>query len=285
VAATPATIAAGVLAGVKSGPGGLTFTEDAGLLDKTATTAYPLTWLNWLHAPATGLTVEKTNAIATLVRYVVTDGAAAHLPLGEASLPKVLSDEALVRADALVTSNCVGVDRKVVTRAGPGPFAPNGKLTGVASMKWCEAVAVAPPTTSTTIAPTTTVRTTTTRAPAITTSSSSSSTTTTTTTEVPVEVAGRTVTNNSGGSSSTPRTATTLAPTTTVPPAAATTTTAAPTTTTPAVSNLAPQTDPAELPFGEPQPSTPAFDRLTTMFVGGGGLFGAVRRWMRSGLR
>ena len=290
VAATPDSITAGVLAGVKTDASGLVFTEDAALTDKTATTAYPLTWLNWLQAPATGLSIDKTNAIATLVRYVVTDGNAANAPLGDAPLPPVLVKEALARADALVVSNCTGTDRQVVTRSDPGPFAPNAKLTGVGSFKWCDVITPPPPTTtaaSTTTVPATTTTPATTTVRTTTTSSVTSTTSTSSTTTLPEPQTPATPISRSAGNTA-PRT---VSPTTTIPPPPPTTTvgtpstTVASSTTTPGAQTAPPATDPVQLPFGEPQPTSPPFDRLTTMAIGGGGMFGALRRWFRGGAR
>jgi hypothetical protein len=279
VAPTPESITAGVLAGVKSTASGLTFTEDAALTDTTLTTAYPLTWVNWLLAPSTGLSIDKTNAIATLIRYVVSDGNAANSTVGDAALPPVLVTEALAKANALVASNCVGTDRRVVSTTDVGPFAPNATLKNVGTMSWCEAVVAPPPTT--TAPPTTTTRAATTPTRTTTTPSTTSTTSTTTTT---------TTTQSEPATPSFPTQvprATTPPPVTTTAVAAPPPTTVAPTpaTTVPVAQNAAPQPDPVSLPFGDPQPQAPPFDRLTTMGLGGGGLFGAVRRWIRSGVR
>ncbi len=39
--------------------------------------AYPLVWVDHLYAPAHGLSIEKTEALAAVIRYLATAGQAA----------------------------------------------------------------------------------------------------------------------------------------------------------------------------------------------------------------
>ncbi len=128
--------------------------------DHKAAGAYPFVWVDHLYAPAHGLSIAKTEALATLIRYLASAGQAAAKPVGEGTLPASLAAQAFASADALVRSNCTGADRVIVKGNNPGPFAPAGTaLAGVSSMLHCEA-APAPTTTSTTSATTTTTATT-----------------------------------------------------------------------------------------------------------------------------
>jgi hypothetical protein len=116
--------------------------------------AYPFTWIDHLYAPAHGLTVDKTNALATLIRYIATAGQNVAANVGEGRLPEPLVKQSLAAADSLVQSNCVGSDRKIVTSTDPGTDAPTQPaLNGIGSMLLCEPVAAA----TTTTAPPTTI--------------------------------------------------------------------------------------------------------------------------------
>ncbi|MFN8019174.1 MAG: substrate-binding domain-containing protein [Acidimicrobiales bacterium] len=146
VAPTPETISKAVELGGDAPLHALT-NEDAG--------AYPLVWVNHLYAPAKGLSAEKTEALATTIRYLATDGQSAAAPVGEGKLSTALVAKALQGADALVASNCVGSDRKIVTSSDPGPYAPDlPGMKAIGPMKHCETVGA---TTTTTAATTTTV--------------------------------------------------------------------------------------------------------------------------------
>ena len=48
--------------------------------------AYPLVWVDHLYAPAHGLSIEKTEALATVIRYLATAGQDAAQPVGEGRL-------------------------------------------------------------------------------------------------------------------------------------------------------------------------------------------------------
>jgi len=124
--------------------------------------AYPFTWIDHLYAPAHGLSVVKTEGLATLIRYIATAGQDVAASVGEGRLPDGLVQKSLEAADALVLSNCVGPDRTVVASSDPGPFAPAlPALQNIGRMLHCQAVpaattttTTAPPATPTTAAPT-----------------------------------------------------------------------------------------------------------------------------------
>jgi ABC-type phosphate transport system substrate-binding protein len=86
--------------------------------------AYPLTWVNYLYVPSSGLSAEKTEAVATLIRYLATDGQAAAGPWGEGVLSKPLVSDALKAADQVVQSNCPGAHGTIVKNQDPGADAP-----------------------------------------------------------------------------------------------------------------------------------------------------------------
>jgi hypothetical protein len=84
--------------------------------------AYPLTWVDSMYVPAKGLSQPKTEALATVIRYLATAGQAAAKPVGEGTLSPALTQKALAAANQVVESNCRG---KVVTDTDPGPYAPD----------------------------------------------------------------------------------------------------------------------------------------------------------------
>jgi hypothetical protein len=117
--------------------------------------AYPLVWVDRLYAPAHGLTAEKTEALATTIRYLATTGQDHSTAVGEGRLPTALVTQALRAADDLVRSNCVGADREITTSADPGVLAPASAaaMKSIGPMLHCEATNV-PVSTTTTSFPT-----------------------------------------------------------------------------------------------------------------------------------
>jgi ABC-type phosphate transport system substrate-binding protein len=87
--------------------------------------AYPLTWVNYLYVPSSGLSADKTEAVATLIRYLATDGQGAAAQWGEGVLSKSLSSDALRAADQVVQSNCPGAHGTIVSSKDPGADAPS----------------------------------------------------------------------------------------------------------------------------------------------------------------
>jgi hypothetical protein len=128
--------------------------------------AYPLVWVDKLYAPAHGLSVEKTEGLSTLIRYLATTGQDGQAALGEGRLSAPLVLQALQAADQLVTSNCVGSDRKIVESTDPGPLAPATATTmrSIGTMEHCVPTGPPPPPT-TTSSPSTSPSTPTTAAP------------------------------------------------------------------------------------------------------------------------
>jgi hypothetical protein len=114
--------------------------------------AYPLVWVDHLYAPAHGLSIEKTQGIATLIRYLATTGQDKEDSAGEGRLSPPLVAEALAAANNLVTSNCTGSDRTIVSNGDPGPGAPATAtaMKSIGTMLHCEPAG--PVTTTTTTA-------------------------------------------------------------------------------------------------------------------------------------
>ena len=102
--------------------------------------AYPLTWISKIYVQSSGLSIDKTSAIATFIRYAVTAGQNAADSLGEGKLPASQVTQALAAADALVGSNCLGSDRKVVKAADGGPYWPQGVAPPTGGAFVCAAV-------------------------------------------------------------------------------------------------------------------------------------------------
>ena len=113
---------------------------------------YPLAWVDRLYAPASGLGVDAANGLATMVRYAVTTGQGAADLVGEGRLSQKLVDEALIAADGIISGNCVGNDRKIVTATDGGPLWPTGVAMPKPSFTVCVALTAAA---TTTAAPTT----------------------------------------------------------------------------------------------------------------------------------
>ena len=112
---------------------------------------YPLAWVNRLIAPASGLDIDTTNALATLIRFAVTAGQDASTKLGEGRLSESLVAEALTGADQLVTGNCVGSDRKIERAADGGPLWPTGVTMPVGTFAVCVPAGATSTATSTTV--------------------------------------------------------------------------------------------------------------------------------------
>jgi ABC-type phosphate transport system substrate-binding protein len=146
VAPTPASITKAIAAGGETPLYALTHKVPG---------AFPLSWVDHLYAPAHGLSVEKTEGIATLIRYLATTGQEKAASVGEGRLSQALVAEALKAADDLVRSNCTGADRVTVDTDDPGPHAPATAtaMRAIGTVLHCEP---APGATTTTVSPTTT---------------------------------------------------------------------------------------------------------------------------------
>jgi hypothetical protein len=118
--------------------------------------AYPVSWVDHLYAPAHGLSIEKTEGIAMMIRYLVTTGQDKADAAGDGRLSPPLVSRALAAADALVKSNCVGSDRVIVKSSDPGPLTPPTAtaMKSIGTMLHCEpASSVTTTTTTTTTTP------------------------------------------------------------------------------------------------------------------------------------
>jgi hypothetical protein len=130
------------------------------LTDKSdaAAGAYPLTWLVNMVVPATGLSAEKTTALATFIRLAASDRGQqfaadqGNVPfpkdvtpptrLGMGQLPAPLRQQALAAADSIVASNCPGSGGTISSVADGGPYWPSKALKLGGPVKIC----VPPPT-------------------------------------------------------------------------------------------------------------------------------------------
>jgi ABC-type phosphate transport system substrate-binding protein len=118
--------------------------------------SYPLVWVTHLYAPAHGLSVEKTEALATTIRYMATAGQSATAAAGDGQLPSPLVLEALDAANQLVQSNCTGPGTSITVSNAPGPYAPPSLAAQhLGPMDHCNTVAPPPASTTTTTKPTT----------------------------------------------------------------------------------------------------------------------------------
>jgi hypothetical protein len=141
---TPASIDAAVDAGGNTPLYALTNNVDG---------AYPLVWVTHMYAPAHGLSVEKTEALATTIRYLATAGQAATSAAGDGRLSTALVLQALAAANQLVKSNCTGSGRTITVSDSPGPYAPPSLAAqSIGPMDHCQAAPPTPPATTTTSA-------------------------------------------------------------------------------------------------------------------------------------
>jgi ABC-type phosphate transport system substrate-binding protein len=127
--------------------------QPLGALTDSVHNAYPLTYVDNLYAPAHGLSIDKTEALATMIRYLATAGQSYDQAQGDGQLSPALVNQALAAANEVVISNCVGSGTLVVSNSAPGSYAPAGTLTNIGPMLHCTQ---APASTPTTVAGTTT---------------------------------------------------------------------------------------------------------------------------------
>jgi hypothetical protein len=93
-------------------------------LNESVPGAYPLTFVDDIYVPTKGLSVEKMNAIATLMRYQAIEGQDVETTLGEGKLPASLLQQTVSAADEVIKDNCTGDGQEVHTVQGGGPFWP-----------------------------------------------------------------------------------------------------------------------------------------------------------------
>jgi hypothetical protein len=85
---------------------------------------YPLTYVNNIYVPSSGLTIDQANGIATLMRVQAGAGQDLEVALGEGKLPTDLLAKTQSSADEVVRDNCNGAGGKVTTIPGGGEFWP-----------------------------------------------------------------------------------------------------------------------------------------------------------------
>jgi hypothetical protein len=247
-------------------------------LDNPVPGAYPLTWVDSLYLPATGLTIDEVNAVSAFIRFLVTDGQDIVRADEDGVISPDLVAKALAAANTAVTSNCTAA-KGVARLEADSPYYPvvadAPKLHALAPQIVC-ATPVDPSTTTTSSTTTTTVEATTTTTAATTTTTEAATTTTrgTSTTRATTPTTRATTTTA----------ATVLAATAqaTVPTTVATTTPRV-TTTLPddqiVGAPLAPSVE--SLPLGLPPTGRAGFDRWTTMLLGGLVAYRVRNRFMR----
>jgi hypothetical protein len=152
VAPSPGSIESGVAAGAYAGKSACESTNNDALFAMTNKVpgAYPLSWMDCLYAPAKGLSIAKADAIAGLIRYLITDGQAQLESYGDAQLPSAYFTQAINAANQLVTSNCPSAGGQVVLTATPPVYAPTDSgVENLGPVDECVPVPPAPKTTTT----------------------------------------------------------------------------------------------------------------------------------------
>jgi hypothetical protein len=127
VTPTPGAVEAGVDAGAAAGEQACS-TEDTNSLyamTNKVPGAYPLSWVDCLYAPSSGLTLAKTDALAGLIRYLVTTGQGYAEPNGDGKLPASYVAQGLAAANTLVADNCPGAGGTVVLTSRPTAYSPD----------------------------------------------------------------------------------------------------------------------------------------------------------------
>ena len=111
-------------------------------LTNTVPGAYPVVWVDHLYAPAHGLSVEKTEGLATLIRYLATTGQEKETGRGRGPPVGTARRQGARRRGPLVMSNCAGSDRPwSCDESDPGPLAPPATtaMKSIGTMLHCEA--------------------------------------------------------------------------------------------------------------------------------------------------
>ncbi len=102
--------------------------------------AYPLAWVEHMYVPARGLTATKTEAVATMIRYLATAGQNAAAQWGEGTLSPALATQALNAANQVVQSDCPAAGGTIVQNSSPGSDAPAlPGLSTIGTMLHCQA--------------------------------------------------------------------------------------------------------------------------------------------------
>lgn len=109
--------------------------------------AWPFAWVNRIYFPAKGLSVDQTNAAATMLRWQMTVGQAVAPTLADGMLTLDMTKEGIKAANDLVASNCAAAKGKVVKEVGAGPFTPKDQgavFDALGPQSWCQATAATP---------------------------------------------------------------------------------------------------------------------------------------------
>src|SRR5262249_58856798 len=102
--------------------------------------AHPTLWLNYLYVKSPGLTAAKTEAMATVIRYLATDGQGAAAPWNEGTLSQPLVTQALQAANRVIQSDCPAAGGTIFQSNDPGPDAPNlSGIHAIGAMLHCQA--------------------------------------------------------------------------------------------------------------------------------------------------
>lgn len=116
--------------------------------------AWPFSWVDRIHLPARGLSVDQTNAAALLLRLQMTLGQTKAAELGDGQLTAGMVQAGLKAANDVVASNCTAAKARIVQETGAGPYAPAGLapvLDALGPVSWCQATASTPAPPPTTI--------------------------------------------------------------------------------------------------------------------------------------
>jgi hypothetical protein len=116
-------------------------------LNQAASGVYPFTWVDNLIVPSTGLSIDKTNAIATFLRYATGPGQDLAAGVDNGVLPTPLRTQAAQKADEIIKGNCAAAGGKTKTDPTGGPNWPTGVPAPSGGALICVAPAVAPTTT------------------------------------------------------------------------------------------------------------------------------------------
>jgi ABC-type phosphate transport system substrate-binding protein len=114
--------------------------------------AYPFTFTTDMFVPSTGLSIDKTNAIATFLRYATGPGRALAAAVNDGQLPDALAAQAAEKADEIVTDNCKAAGGTTEKDPTGGVFWPTGVAVPSGGTLLCVAPAAPAVATTTTTA-------------------------------------------------------------------------------------------------------------------------------------
>jgi hypothetical protein len=117
-------------------------------LNESVPGVYPLTFVDDIYVPTAGLSIDKMNAIATLMRYQAMEGQDLSVIVGEGKLPADLLAQTLAAADTVIKDNCTGTGKVLLTVDGGGPFWPSSDQGAPKKSLICSSPATTTPTTA-----------------------------------------------------------------------------------------------------------------------------------------